>query len=482
MGISEPNLIQQRYEKNEHFYYPAMQQMIDDVMAKPEEEIAIPDDFIGKSLENTNFLMNIVRSIKILFQKIILNIKCFFSSSYTENYNRAVTKIKDAYEKKISIISKLSEILKKDRQPIEEGKKEVSSLNERIQVLKDELQADKENLQEKIDAKNLIVQQARALKEKREHVPTTYEKVAGIFSYLKSFVVKPQGEAEADEIKALDEAFPLNELTDQTIDDYENEEFDASPLITDLKARKIVVANKETQLERDQKKLEEVRNMLKTAVENIQQAANEVERLNLANFFNDDDLAIPDIAEEAVNVPKKELTPREIQLQTISQDFIRQTENKDLAILFNTLLKRLPEDAITSWQCDDKGNFTLKLNEAYHIWMPDTEVKGGAVIMLGYEKDGEIKGRLEKDNIFFTSGMNSFVKVALLGCIAPTFDGIQYHSRTDIRIGGTYLGQTQWKQKNYTGLKKDWEQNGIFIGKDHPDGYKKFLEDKVAAS
>lgn len=477
MDMSGTSIIQQRYERNEHYYYPEMQKMISDVIADPNKDINIPDDFISKSLSNTNFLFSIIRRIKIIFQKFCNNVRCFFSGNYREGYKNAVTKIKDAYSTKVATISRISSALMRNKEPIEEAKKKVTALKDKIKLLKEEIPAEQEKLQEKIDAKNLIVHQAKALKEKREYVPTLFERVGTFITTINFWGEKPKVNTEADEIKAADPSFPLDDLTEETINAYENEELETE-LINDLKQRKVDVLVKEALLTEEETKLEAIRTLLKNAVENIKAAALEVETNNLENFFQDEDLEIPDITEDDVAVVAKELTPQEIQHQTICQDFTNKA-NKDLGILFSTLLKRLPEDAVSNWQCDEHGNFALKLKQEYHVWMPEPGLTGGAVLMLGHSKDGEIRGKLENNNLYFHSGMNTFVRVPVLGLIAPNFDGIQYHSRTDIRIGGSYLGQSDWKPKNFIGIKKDWANNGQFI----VDGnYRKFLEDKVANS
>lgn len=484
-------LIQRRYENNNHFYYPEMEKLLDDVIQDPNITITIPDDFTGKSLQKTNFLISIIQQIKIIFQKIITNLKYFFSTTFRNNYKLAVKKIKEAHIKKVETIGKVSNALKCNKEVIEQTKPQLVTLKGRIKLLEAEIVQEKATLEEKIDAKNLIVDQAKALKVKRETEPTGFQKIenearrleneANAFFRnlfrMEARVQEKQVEKEVEEIAALDPAFPTTELTDDNITAYETENFE-SPVIQDIKARKVTLIQKSELLEEAKAALEQVRTILKSAVDNITKATQEIETLNLENFFEDADLEIPDISEEPVEVVAKVLTPKELQLQKINQD-IEKLANKDLATLMTTLLKRFPEDAITSWQCDAEGNYTLQLKNTYKIWMPGNDPVGGAVNIFGFNTNGEVKGKLEKDNLYFTSGVVSYVRVPVFGYIKPSFDGIQYHDRTDIRIGGTYLGQTAWKQKNFSQTKKDWEKNAVVIDDNYEGGYEKFLEEKV---
>lgn len=482
MHTSTTSEIQSHYENNNHFYYPEMEKLLGDVINDPSTEITIPDDFISKSLQKSNFLMNIIQKIKILFQKLITNLKYLFFADYRKNYQYAVAKIKDAYKKKVDTIAKISNLIMRNNEPINPLKKQLTDLKEKIVTLEANIIAEKTTIQEQMDVKNLIISQARALKTKREAEPTTFEKVGKFFTNMFKVEPKKEAEAEAIEISELDPSFPTNNLNEATIAAYENETFDASPLIQELKQRKISLVDKESLLEQEKIKLQTVRTILTDCVNNISLAIKQVKfELNLENFFEDADLIIPDISETTVLIAKKELTPKEVQLQTISND-IEKFVNKDLAILMTVLLKRLPEDAITSWKCDDQGKFTLQLKEEYRIWMPGDDPVGGAVNIFGYETNGKVEGRLCKDNVYFDTGVNSFVKISVLGFIYPSFDGIQYNNRTDIRIGGTYLGQTQWKQKNFATTKKDWESKAVVIDANYPGGIKAFLEEKIRAS
>lgn len=484
MNIPSTSVVRDLYEHNDHHYYPEMEKTIEEAMNHPESPtVEIPDNFLSSKLDKTNFFMEGMRKIKFFFQGLALNTKCLFSASYRKDYERALNKIEIAYSKKYAEISKLANIIMLNREPIEDSKKLVADLNNRVKVLKEEIQTEEEKLIERRAAKDLIVQEARALKVEKEHVPTTYETIVNFIAYYNPFgsgVAKgPDHEAA---IKELDDSFPFDDLTDSNIEAYQKEEYDRSKLLLQIKQGETGIVEKRQLLEQEEKMLAAVRALLAKPVDKIKTAAAEIQRLHLENFFDDQDLEVPDIAEEKAVVVPKVLTPQEMQLEAISQDITQKTGNKDLGVLLTTLLKRLPENAITNWQCDAAGNFTLKLNEVHNIWMPEGKLKGGAVIMLGYQKDGEIKGKLERNKVLFESGVNSYVKapIALLGYIDPTFDGIQFNSKIDVQIGGTYMGQTQWKQKTYSALKKDWESNGTYIEKTYPGGYETFLQEKVA--
>lgn len=481
MNIPTVSHVHQLYTHNDYHYYPEMEKTIEEAIEHPENPIEIPDDFVSKTLERTNFFMEGVRKVKFFFQGLFAGTKCLFSPDYREKRELALNKIEIAYTKKVAEITRFANIIMLNKEPIEETKKLVTSLNNRLKVLKEEIVSEREKLEERIETKNAIVEEARALKEKKAYQPTLYER---IYNYVASFnpYAKPEEDPSAH-IKELDDSFPIDDLTEETLSAYQNETYEGSKLITAIKLGKISIEDKQKLIADEEKTLEAVRGMLKGAALNIQKAASEVERLNLTNYFEEEDLAVPDIAEEgAVSVAQKALTPQEKQLADIGKDIADRTKNKDLATLFTILLKRFPEEAVSNWQCDASGNFTLKLKETQHIWMPEKDPVGGAVLMLGTE-NGEIKGKLENNKVNFTSGTKTYVKGPFpMGYIDPTFDGIDFRSKTDVRIGGTYLGVQRWNQKTFSAVKKDWEANGAYIDKNFPGGYQKFLQDKVAIS
>ena len=465
-----------------------MEKMLEEVIKNPDTPITIPDDFINKSIQKTNFIFEIIQKIKIFFQKIITNIKYFFSTEYRAHYRLAIKKIKEAYIKKVDTIGRLSNAIICYNERVLSAKLQFETLKTRIKKVEEELKEERATLEERIDTKNLIVSHAKALKLKREQQPSTLEKIEHEINFFISKIFNPSPiaadkelEEEVKQIIALDASFPIENLTGETIASYENDELD-TPVISNLRERKTLLKCKEEMYSEDQKSLVIVRDILNKGVSSIAKAAQDIIDLNLENFFQDEDLIVPDIFEEAVNVLPKELTMHEKKLKQIADD-IEAFANRDLATLILVLFKHFPEDAIKSWKCDKRGLFTLQLKKVYKIWMPGSagDPIGGAVNMFGYQNDGEVKGSIEKNKIFFTQGVNSFVKIPVLGYITPKFDGIQYHDRTDLRIGGTYLRQTEWKYKNFSQTKKDWENNSVLIPNNYSGGHERFLEEKISA-
>jgi len=151
MDPSAISLIQKRYASHDHYYYPEMEKMLGDLMTNPEAKVDIPDDFISKTLDNTNILFKIVRKIKIIFWKVIDNAKYYLLPGYSTKFNLAVCKIEEAYRKKTEEISQLAGKLKFCRESFESAKQETAKIEGNVSVLK-EVQ---DNLAEKIAAKTL---------------------------------------------------------------------------------------------------------------------------------------------------------------------------------------------------------------------------------------------------------------------------------------------------------------------------------------
>lgn len=476
MSLLDASLIQQRYEQNEYFYYPEMEKLIDNVVSDPTVEIVIPDDFATKSLETSNILLCIVQKIKIFFKKFFKNCVFFFSSTRSTEYNLAIKKIQDAYCSKVAVITRLRDSLIGAKNAHDSVVQKIAPLKRKIHRLEKQAQTENDRLQENIDTKNLIVQQARELYAKRNKPPEADQPKKSLFSKLaKALTTNKKLEPEARAIKELDPSFPLENLTDDFINDYDNEEseeINQSPFIQELKASKAQVLSIQDNLTAKQQKLEKLLNEEGEALENLKKTTEEIKTLDLENYFNEADLTASALPAQ---VSDEELTAKEIILTALRKDIKSKTHNTDLATLYATLISRLPENAITRWNCDPNGNFTLILNKPYRIWVPEADYQGGVILLLG----PEIKGHLEFNKILFSAGMSNYVKVLLIGYIEPTIIGIDFRSKLDVQIGGTYLMSTQWNKRTYSSLKKDWGHNGIVIGDDYPGGYQKYLENEI---
>lgn len=482
MLIPDVRLVRDRYESQEYLHYPEMQKMLADVMENPAAQIELPSDFLTKKNEHSSLLGSVIGAIKDLCKKALIHFRCAVNPDYSLKRNRAIAQIENAYSQKVSDISQLARVIMCNKEPIQKNKEMVLELKGRIKKLREDMEKDKSSLEEMIDAKNLIVKDAKILAGKQKNEPgfwkSMWHRLAKIIPRAGS-----KGPDLTLEIKENDASFPLENVTDDLIEAYEKEEYNESTLITNIKLKKKTIEQEEALLAKEEALLQAALSLLTKASEEIKKAAKEVERLQLEDYFSDEDLELPDVAvESAESTPAKELTAKELALQLISSDVAAKTGVKELSTLFKTLIGRLPEDAITSWTCDASGNFTLKLKECFPVWMPEVSPKGGAVLMLGYKTDGEISGRLTKNTIEFNKGVNSFVKVFPLGFIYPSFDSIEFINKIDIAMSGSYLGQKEAKHKTFSQIKKDWESNGVVIDSSHPGGYKGFLEGKIAAA
>lgn len=167
--------------------------------------------------------------------------------------------------------------------------------------------------------------------------------------------------------------------------------------------------------------------------------------------------------------------PPKTPILIMSEDISKKTENKELAHLFTTLIKRFPENSVESWLCDSAGSFSLKFKQPAHIWMPSSESEGGIVILFGEGTKGMVSGKLEKNKISFTKGADNYVCTKFMGFIKATFLGIQYKGQDNIQIGGKALGINRWVKRTYAQVEKDWSTSGEVIISD----YALFLKNKA---
>lgn len=480
MLIPNASVIRRLYESHDYLNHPVMAKALDAAMVNPTAAIEVPNDFLSKKAESSSFFSALLSKISTSFQGALITLKCTFNKDYAAKFDRAVSQIETAYSQKVSDISNLAHIIMCNKEPIESTKEMIYKLQGRIKELEETIKEDKRSLEEMINIKNLVVDDAKALlklEKKAQEDPGFFWNVVNWFLPQKP----DPGKTLIQEIKDMDDSFPTREITEEFIRTYEREQVDNSQLISNIQLKKKHIIHIQELLASEKELLVQAQALLQNAAGHITKATQYIKRLNLEDYFSEEDLEIPDIAvnAEAPAAPK-ELTPQEIMMQQLSKDISDKTGVKELSTLFKVLLGRFPEDAVKSWKCDDKGNFTLQLKERYQLWIPGGSLPGGAILLFGNPDNGEIKGKLEKNKFSFDSGINSFVKVFPLGFISPTLDTILFHDKTDIALSGSYLGQSDTKHKTFSQLKKDWESNSVVVPPDYAGGYQQFLKDKIA--
>lgn len=481
--------VKKMYEDNEFFDHPQMEEVFNKAMEDPNAKIEIPDDFVSNTVSEGGFFTDMARKVQFFFQSAAISTKCLLSSEYREKHDQVIDKIEKAYSDKVSHISGVAHHVMISQEAAAKLKKElenpqVSQLNKRITDLKEELQSDHKKLESKLFVKDEIVQDARKLREKKEHLATDGEKFVKFWEDLLHIT---QAEPEIVHIQEKDKTDLVSNLTEDNIRRYEKGDYENSILLTEIRSLELAISAISTELQEAVRELARLESKNVKNLERFEEHANlvsdagkEIERKKIGNFFEEDDIKVPEILRNdpsAAAAKVKDLSPREIQLGAMAKDIETKTGSKELATLLTTLIGRFPEDAIVKWDCDSSGNFTLKLKEPSYIWMPGKETAGGAILMFGHGKNGEVKGKLEKNGINFTTGANNYVNGGFpVGYLTTTFDGIKFNSKTDVQVGGTGAGFTRWVKKTFNDIKNDWSSQGTLVTKDN---YINFLEDKA---
>ncbi|CRX38220.1 hypothetical protein [Estrella lausannensis] len=480
MLIPNASVVRGIYESHDYLSYPEMTKALDAALKDPTRPIEVPNNFLNKKAESQGFFSGLLSKIATKWQGAMISLKCALSKEYSVKFNRAVKQIETAYSKKISDISNLAQIIMCSKEPIESTKEIVYKLQGRIKELEESVEEDEMSLKEMIEAKNLIIDDARALlklQSEPQEDTNFFWKFIGFFTPQKTDPAK----ALMEEINDIDASFPTGNISEDLIEAYEREQVENSQLLTSIQLKKRHITHVQQLLVKEQELLVEAQALLKKAAAQISKAAQDIERLQLEDYFDEDDLEVPDISlDSAAPMTPKELTPQEKMMEDIGKDISTKTGVKELSTLFKLLLGRFPEDAVKNWNCDDQGKFSLELKQCYQLWIPGGSLPGGAVLLFGDPGSALIKGKLEKNKFTFESGISSYVKVFPLGFISPTLDTIHFQDKTDIALSGAYLGQSETKHKTFTQLKSDWGSKGSMVPTDYPGGYQKFLQDKIA--
>lgn len=163
MLIPNASVIRSLYESHEYLNHPKMAQALDAAMKTPTAVIEVPSDFLKKKTESSSFFTALLSKISMKCQAAFISLKCAFSKDYATKFNRAVSHVETAYSQKISDISNLAHIIMCNKEPIESTKETIYQLQGRIKELEETIKDDKRSLEEMINIKNLVIDDAKAL-------------------------------------------------------------------------------------------------------------------------------------------------------------------------------------------------------------------------------------------------------------------------------------------------------------------------------
>ncbi|CRX38775.1 hypothetical protein [Estrella lausannensis] len=473
--------IEHYFHNNDHFFYPKLVKTLHEAIENPEKELILSDDILKDESDQIGLLFYLIDRIRIFALKIWNNIRYFFSASYRKNFDAAAKRISEAYNKKMQRIADVTQELTRSRLNLKETTLHKAAAKSRILELKARISS----IQEKIDArqaeKDQIVDKAKDLIS----IKIEQAKPRSYMSRFLSFIYTPTPEPirpEVQEIAEMDPDFPIDTVDDTFLGSYEREECETTFLqsIRELRRDK---RSAESELLKTEERLESESAKVQVAFNRVMDLLKKIETECFENYFSVEDLEPPlkepDNTETTLRTEPETISPYQSLMQNIITAIREKTNCQELSILYPALLNRLPQGSIEEFRVGDDGEFTIKLRKQQGFWQPSKSITGGAVIVLGDAVKGEIRGRFKEKKILFESGMHFFVKQSLLGYILTKTEGIDFQSRIEVKIGGTYMGQTLWKGKTFKKLRFSWENKGETVPEDYLGGYESFLRNKV---
>ena len=474
--------IEHYFHNNDHFFYPKLVKTLHEAIDHPEQELILSDDILKDESDQIGLLFYLIDRIRIFALKIWTNIKYFFSASYRKSFDAAAKRISEAYNKKMQRIAQVTQELTRARLELKETTQNKAGTKFRILEIKARISS----IQDKIDArqttKDQIVDKAKDLIsiKKEQAKPKSY------YTRFINFIYTPVPEPvrpEVQEIAEMDPDFPLDTLDDNFLGSYEREEGD-SPFIRTIRELRRDKRTAEGELIKAEEKLSSESVKVQLAFNRVVATLKKIETECFENYFSVDELEPPaaevDNSENTQRADPVTISPYQALMRKISTAIKEKTNCQELSILYHALLNRLPQEAIEDFRVSDNGGFTIKLRKQQGFWQPSKSMVGGAVILLGDEENHEIKGTFSDKKISFERGMHFYVKQSLLGYILTKTEGIDFQSRLEVKIGGTYMGQTLWKGKTFKKLRFSWENKGEVVPENYPGGYDAFLRNKVA--
>lgn len=474
--------IEHYFHNNDHFFYPKLVKTLHEAIDNPEQELVLADDILKEESDQIGLLFYLIDRIRIFALRIWTNIKYFFSASYRQSFDATAKRISDAYNKKMQRIAQVTQELTKARLELKETTQNKAAAKSRILEIKARISS----IQEKIDArqttKNQIVDKAKDLIsiKKEQAKPQSY------YTRFINFIYAPVPEParpEVQEINEMDPDFPLDTLDDNFLGSYEREEGE-TPFIRTIRELRRDKRTADGELLKAEERLNNESGKVLVAFNRVLATLKKIETECFENYFTVDELESP-VAEtdspEAIQRAKPAtISPYQALMGKISTAIKDKTNCQELSILYHALLNRLPQETIEDFRVGEGGEFTIKLRKQQGFWQPSKSMIGGAVILLGDEVNHEIKGRFSDKKITFDKGMHFYVKQSFLGYILTKTEGIDFQSRLEVKIGGTYMGQTLWKGKTFKKLRFSWENKGEVVPENYPGGYDAFLRNRVA--
>ncbi|MCB1112859.1 MAG: hypothetical protein H7A37_06960 [Chlamydiales bacterium] len=488
-------LIEERYEKNSHLFYPKMADTIKTVMNNPEimpEEIIIDEDFLYNEVDTGASLLAIIKKIRLIAMVIWEMMLKMVSESYRESFNAAVVKIANAYS--IAYHNRINEVYRTSQAFIKQSEKFAENRDKLMQwsdALKEQY-AEMERLNGQYSTKQAEVEEKRnALEEAKE---------------AQENIAEERAKAEAGRVK-LDHLKKSNVIVKMWHRQRIAELKGLAPVALLLKKEKDASAAVKV-LEKELQSLETEMKIVEKAVEMINGKTNRLRNLisayyeyqrkvqkrslkilkRVADLTDQEPDEIFDL--EKLHVGKIELHGKEVVLiqpkkmekqsdphEKMRRD-IRNKAHAKLSDLWITLMNKINDNV--EWRCDANGKFEISLSRPAKVWVDSEKNRGGAVLLIGYNPSSnglsKVTGRLSKGKMEFSSGYYAHCEVPVLGLKTPKTTSISITDTNTVTTCGTLgFGMSGSEKLAHETLKRYWD-DGRQIDEDH----NVFLEAKIS--
>lgn len=181
-------IIEKRYESHQHFDYPEMEKLIDQVIENPDKKFTIPKKFLVKKYNGITFFDVLIHRIKVFVRSIWLNLKKAFDQDYRNRFKLAVKKIIHAYGR-ANKVTKTAEQNFVPPTPPSANDRQVQTLEQQLseQLIKQKIEESERQLQLSTDEEDAKQNEEEELPKIEER--TTKDQVAPLVNTPKKPVV-----------------------------------------------------------------------------------------------------------------------------------------------------------------------------------------------------------------------------------------------------------------------------------------------------
>jgi len=424
MGLRDlANLPLVSFDTCDFLNYPELRSVIATTIKNPQKKISLD---LGK-LEQKEPPDLLVR-IKFIFESFVHKVKFYFSIEYRQAFISAVEKVKKVYANKTRRAA--------NRLEMAAIEKEIQNHRTKLGQLEAEIAPFQARMEVQADLEKKVQLNQNTLSKLTADLENLKKEQALLPDFLKSLDHKQKVSTKQKEIVNLNTY--LTFFSEQLADAQ-------AQCLKEEAERKIKFAQRAT---------------LITTLAHLE------DRLN----------ALQAIFQKKKGTPQVGKPQETVETKAVSSSFkdlilfkIEQLLNKEIMSIWLEFFNKFDQALISSWKCDEKGNFTLVVKSPMKLWVPKRaadDPTGGSILILGDR--GTVEGQLnaESKTMVFKKGFSIYCKQSFI-TLTPTVTKFIFQNVNTITMEAGMWGQYQRRSKSLEEYLISWGSLGEPVGEDH---------------